>query len=260
MTSEHLPELSKGEKAWERILRVSMTLPGAKVDRASYLASQLSSHCDYQQVAQAILRRPASAGISPDLIDKLADDCIRRHVLLASGTSFAAGLPGGLAMAGTIPADMVQFYWHALVMAQKLAYLYGWPDLLEKGEVDDQTEIYLTLLVGAMLGAALARETLAEVAKRFAEQTVRRLPRQALTKTWYYPIVKQVAKWIGVSVTKRGFAGGVAKVVPVIGGVFSAGVTAAAMRPMSKRLKNHLRTLRYAVGDKLGAGSPPDGP
>ena len=45
MASEHLPEQSKGEKAWERILRVSMTLPGAKVDRASYLASQLSSHC-----------------------------------------------------------------------------------------------------------------------------------------------------------------------------------------------------------------------
>ena len=69
-----------------------------------------------------------------------------------------------------------------------------------------------------MLGAALARETLAEVAKRFAEQTVRRLPRQALTKTWYYPIVKQVAKWIGVSVTKRGFAGGVAKPESTEGG------------------------------------------
>ena len=60
----------------ERILMASMALPGAKVDRASYLASQLSSHCDDQQVAQAILNRPASAGISPDLIDKLADDCI----------------------------------------------------------------------------------------------------------------------------------------------------------------------------------------
>ena len=253
MTSEHLPTKSKGETAWERILMVSMALPGAKVDRGSYLASQLSSHCDDQQVVQAILRRPASAGISPDLIDKLADDCIRRHVLLASGTSFAAGVPGGLALSGTIPADMVQFYWHALVMAQKLAYLYGWPDLLENGEVDEQTEIYLTLLIGAMLGAAVASEALAEVAKRFAEQTVRRLPRQALTKTWYYPIVKQVGKWIGVGVTKRGFAGGLAKVVPVIGAVFSDGVTAATMRPMSKRLKNHLRTLRYAFPDELGA-------
>ena len=135
---------------------------------------------------------------------------------MASGTSFAAGLPGGLAMAGTIPADMAQFYWHALVMAQKLAYLYGWPDLLENGEVDEQTELYLTLLVGTMLGAVVANEALAELARRFAVQTVRRLPRQALTKTWYYPIVKQVGKWIGISVTNRGFAGGVSKVVPVI--------------------------------------------
>ena len=59
-------------------------------------------------------------------------------------------------MAGTIPADMAQFYWHALVMAQKLAYLYGWSDLLEEGQVDEQTEFQLTLLIGAMLGAALA--------------------------------------------------------------------------------------------------------
>ena len=254
MTSKQLPAKSKGEEVWERILMVSMALPGAKVDRVSYLASQLSSHCDYQQVEQAILSRPASAGISPYLIDKLADDCIRRHLLLASGTSFAAGLPGGLAMAGTIPADMAQFYWHALVMAQKLAYLYGWPDLLEKGEVDEQTKFFLTLLIGAMLGAALAGDTLAKLAERFAAQTARRLPQQALTKTWYYPIVKQVGKWIGVSVTKRGFAGGVAKVVPVIGGAISAGVTAATMRPMSKRLKNHLRTLRYARPDESPAG------
>ena len=154
----------------------SMALPGAKVGRVSFLASQLNNHCEDEQVIQAILSRPASASISPDLIDKLADDCIRRHVLLASGTSFAAGLPGGLAMAGTIPADMAQFYWHALVMAQKLAYLYGWPDLLENGEVDEQTELYLTLLVGTMLGAVVANEALAELARRFAVQTVRRLP------------------------------------------------------------------------------------
>ena len=62
-----------------------------------------------------------------------------------------------------------------------------------------------------MLGATVAEKGLAELAKRFAEQIGRRLPRQALTKTVYYPIAKQVGKWIGVGVTKRGFAGGVAK-------------------------------------------------
>ena len=40
-------------------------------------------------------------------------------------------------MVGTVPADLAQFYWHTLVLAQKLAYLYGWPDLSDKGEVDE---------------------------------------------------------------------------------------------------------------------------
>ena len=152
-------------------------------------------------------------------------------------------------MAGTIPADAAQFYWHALVLAQKLTYLYGWPDLLEEGKIDEDTELHLTLLIGAMMGAMTARRGLAELAERFAGQIAHRLPRQALTKTVYYPLVKKVAKWIGIKITKRTFAGGVAKVVPVMGGVLSAGVTAVMMRPMAKRLKNHLRTLRYALPD-----------
>ena len=39
-------------------------------------------------------------------------------------------------MAATIPADLAQDFWHAIVLSQKLAYLYGWPDLLEDGELD----------------------------------------------------------------------------------------------------------------------------
>ena len=240
------PEKSKGEKMWARVLRASLALPGAKVDRRAFLRSQLSPYCNEPQVGEAIGGRPALAGVQSEVIDRLADSCIRSHVLKASGTSFAAGVPGIWAMGVTIPADLVQLNWHALILAQKLAYLYGWPDLLEEGEVDEQTELELTLLFGAMMGAAVAEKGLAELAKRFSGQVVRRLPRQALTKTVYYPIVKQVGKWIGVSVTKRGFAGGAAKVVPVIGGLVSAGLTAAIMRPMGKRLKNHMRELRYA--------------
>ncbi len=250
MPDKYLPEKSRGERVWERVLRASLALPGAKVDRASFLTSQLSSYCDEEQIRKAIQFRPAMVGIPSDMIDKLSDSCIRSHILKAASISFAAGLPGGFAMAGTIPADMAQFYWHALVLSQKLAYLYGWPDLLEEGEVDEETELHLTLLIGAMMGAVTAKRGLAELAARFAEQVARRLPRQALTKTVYYPTVKKVAAWIGIKVTKRTFAGGVAKVIPVVGGVVSAGMTAAMMRPMAKRLKNHLRTLRYALPDE----------
>ena len=239
-------DVSSGENIWARILETSLAIPGAKVDRTSFLESQLSPYCGEEKVSNAIQFRPAPAGISPGLIDKLADACTRSHVLRASSASFVAGLPGGLAMVATIPADLVQSYCHALVLAQKLAYLYGWPDLLDKGEVDEHTKLELTLMIGVMMGATAANRGLREVALRFAEQVAHRLPRQALTKTAYYPIVKQVGKWIGISVTKRGFAGGVAKAIPVVSGFASAGITAITIRTMAKRLQNHLKQTTYA--------------
>ena len=250
MTEKQLPEKSQGERVWERILRALMALPGVKVDRSSFLASRFRTYCNDEQVREAIEFRPAVAGIVPEVIDKLSDACIRSHVVKASGASFVAGLPGGLAMAAAIPADVLQFQRHALILSQKLAYLYGWPDLLEDGEVDEETELHLTLLIGAMMGAEAANRVLVELADRFAAKVARELPRQALTKTAWYPIVKQVGKLLGINVTKRGVAGTVAKAIPVVGGAASAGVTAATMRPMAKRLKNHLRALRYALPDE----------
>ena len=235
---------------WNRIARASMAIPGAKVDRRDFLYAQLRSYCDERQVCRAIEGRPANAGIAPDVIDKLADSCIKWHVIKAAGISFAAGLPGGWFMAGTIPADLAQFYWHAIVLSQKLAYLYGWPDILKEGAVDEETGLRITLFIGAMMGAHGAHIALAEVAERFAEQVAHRLPGMALMKTAWYPVIKEIGKWIGIQVTKTSFARGVAKVIPVVGGVVSAGVTVVTMRPMGRRLKDHLRELRLAKPDE----------
>lgn len=75
------------------------------------------------------------------------------------------------------------------------------------------------------------------------------LESQRDSKTKYYPLIKQIGKWIGINVTKNTFARSVSKVVPILGGLVSAGVTAAMMKPMAKRLKNHLRELRLARSD-----------
>ena len=250
-TTDHdSPEKPKGEVVWDNILKAALALPGSKVNRSSFLNSQLSNHCDEEQVHRAIQLRPVSAGVLPYVIDKRADASIHSHMLKASGLSFAIGLPGGWAMAGSIPADVAQFYWHALVLAQKLAYLYGWPDILEGGEVDEETEFHLTLLVGAMIGTATAQAGLTELADSSGKQAALRMPRQALTRTAYIHIVKNVAARIGINATKRWFAGGVAQTIPVVGGVASAGVTAVLMQPMAKRLKKHLMTLRYAQPDE----------
>ena len=176
----------------------------------------------------------------------MADSVIKSHVVQAAALSFVAGLPGGVFMAATIPADVTQFGWHAIVSAQKLAYLYGWPDLLEEGELDEETELRMVLFIGAMLGAAEANRLLAEIAKRFSREVGRRLPKYALTKTGYYPLMKTVLRWVGIKLTKQSFARGVAKVIPFVSGFVSAGMAAYTLRPMAGRLKNHLRRLEYA--------------
>ena len=43
--------------------------------------------------------------------------------------------------------------------------------------------------------------------------------------------------------TKKAFASGVAKAVPVLGAVFSGGLTLATFLPMSKKLQKHLASL-----------------
>ncbi len=149
-------------------------------------------------------------------------------------------------MLATVPADMAQYFWHVLVIPQKLAYLYGWPQLLEEEELDEETEMRMTLFIGVMMGNTVATRTLAEVASRFGRQIAVRLPRYALTKTAYYPIVKQVGKWIGISVTKQGFAKSLGKAIPVVGGVISGSVTYFTMKPMANQLRDHLKTLEYA--------------
>ena len=229
-----------------RILRAAMGLPGARVDRASFLRSQLRPHFPEEQVEEAIAYNPAHAGMSNDKIDEIADSIIKSHVIWAAGTSFTTGLPGGFAMVVTIPADTVQFAWHSIVVSQKLAYLYGWPDLLEEGEPDEETLLRIVLLIGVMLGAAEANKLLAEISSRFAREVGRRLPKYALTRTTYYPLIKAILRWVGVSLTKQSFAKGLSKAIPIVSGLISAGVTAYTLRPMARRLKNHLKTLEYA--------------
>lgn len=50
-------------------------------------------------------------------------------------------------------------------------------------------------------------------------------------------------KIFGVSLTKGGLAKGMGKVIPILGGVLSGGLTFATMKPMGERLQKELSKL-----------------
>ena len=226
---------------WNKVMSSAMNVPGVKVDRESFLRKEFSLYCSAEQLDKVISIRPSEV-LSKNIIDRVANSCINSHTTKVTALSTLAGIPGGLTMAATVPADMAQYYWHVFVLAQKLAYLYGFPDLRdENGDLSDSACDMLTIFVGVMMGVAQANMAIRMLSEKFAKEVIKRLPRMALTKTAIYPLIKQIAKWIGISLTKSSFAKALGKVIPIVGGAISGGLTLATFRPQAKRLQKKLQ-------------------
>ena len=227
------------------IVSTAIQIPGVKVNRDSFLRDQFKE-ADPNAIIELINDGPIRAGITREDLKKKAKKLINERTLLSTSASFVAGLPGGLAMAASIPADMLQFYGVALRLAQELAYLYGEPNFWEGEEIDDEkVKNQLILYCGVMLGASGAAQTVRVLSSALAKQALKKIPQQALTKTFYYPIIKSIVKFFGGNMTKQVFGKGVSKVIPVVGGVVSGGITFATMKPMGSRLANTLDEAHF---------------
>ncbi|MDK1343789.1 hypothetical protein QNO09_10805 [Streptomyces sp. 378] len=236
------------ESRFSAVLLAAAKLPGVRINREAYLRSALARHCSEDDLRKAIEESPAAAGIPAEVLDKVANDSIRFETAKVSALSAAAGIPGVLALPATVPADVAQYFGHMVRIAQKLAYLYSWPDLFsdDGDDVDDATMGVLTLFFGVMFGTQSANAAVGKVAGMMSEQVAKKLPQKALTKGVIYPIVKKVAAYVGVKMTKDSFAKSVSKAIPVVGAVVSGGLTLATFLPMAKRLKKHLSSLELA--------------
>lgn len=229
---------------WNKILSIVLRMPGVRVDRIAFLRDELKGHCNQQKLDMLANVRPYAL-VSDEVIDSIALGCINRHTALATTGSTIAGLPGGLAMAATIPGDITQYFFHVVVLSQKLAYLYGFPDLSnEDGELGEEATDLLTIFIGSMMGVRVADQGIGELAKGLATSAVSRLPRVAISKVAIYPIAMQVAKLIGTKLTKDSFAKSVGKFIPIAGGVFSGTLTLLTFRPGALRLKKRLQAQK----------------
>lgn len=233
-----------GEIDIEDFIIAGLKTPGVRVNRESFLRTEFKKHYAPEVIDVIVEHNPAYAKIPSDTIDKLADDIIKYERNFVSGISTALGIPGGPAMAATIPTDIVQYYAYMIRAAQKLMYLYGFPEIeIKEGEqvFDSETINTLVICLGAMYGVAGASNALKAMAKALGNGVQKQLMKQALTKGTIYPIVKEVSKWFGVKMTKEVFTGFFKKAIPVVGGVVGGGITYATFKPCCVRLKDTLK-------------------
>lgn len=233
------------QRALEFLAKV-VRVPGVRVNREEFLRQELRKlRMGDDAIARAIDSNPLLAGVALTEIDRLAEEAISYEMNKSAAISFVAGIPGGFAMLGTIPADLMQYYVHALRIMQKLAYLYGWGELLPDGrDADDDTLGVLTVFFGVMLGVGGAAQSLtafARVAAKTAYQN--HATKRALMSITWYPVVKHSLRLIGINITKSTAAKGFSKIVPVIGGFVSSGLTFMALQSQSALLKGHLREI-----------------
>lgn len=237
--------MSKEIEIWNKVLSAVIQIPGVKINRDLFLQEKLSIYCTASQMATAI-EKGTIGNIDEKVLDEIAKECIQSHTIKVTTISTALGMPGGFAVIGAIPGDLTQYYYHVFVLSQELAYIYGYPDLCdENGAFTESAQNLLTTFVGVMGGVVAANKVIQEIAEQAQKQVIKRLPEYALTKGILYPLVKQVAKWIGVSLTKQSFARGVSKFVPILGGVVSGGLTYYTFKPQAKKLMGKLKTTMY---------------
>jgi len=237
----------KSLQIWFNVLKSALAIPGVKVDRKSFLIKELYPYYDKNIIDKAIETTPAKAGVSKSTVEKIVTGVIKYHTTLVTSISAGSGIPGGLWMIGTIPADLAQFYYHILQVVQKLAYIYGWPDIFEEGkELNDETLYVVTIFIGVMSGTKSANEALKIISKQIERELLERLPRLPLTKYVVFNVAKQVAKWLGQKLTKESFARILSKTIPVLSAFLSGTLTYVTFKPQCNRLKKHLSELPLA--------------
>lgn len=233
----------------EEIVQKAIQIPGVKVDRNKFLAECFSSKTDLLE--NIINKGTVGAGITREEINNQANRLIINRTSQSSLASFAAGIPGGLAMAATIPADILQFFGMSLRLAQELSYLYGADDLWKNGQVDDEkVKNQLILYCGVMFGVSGAVSGVRVLSTQVAKTALKKIPQKALTKTFWYPMIKKICSFVGYTLTKKTLASGVSKAIPVIGGVISGTINFASMMPMAKRLNNTLDKATFDYSEE----------
>lgn len=237
-----------GQITIEDIIILGLKTPGVKIKRSEFLKKEFTRYYSDDVIEKIIETNPAHENIPSETIEKIANDVIQYERMCVSGISTALGMPGGIAAVATIPTDIAQYYGYMLRAAQKLLYLYGFSeiDISDSQLLDSATMNTLIICMGVMYGVAGANVALKSMAKALGLGVEKKLIHTALTKGTIYPIVKAVAKWFNVKMTKEVFAGFFKKSIPVVGGVLGGGITYLSFKPCCEKLKETLKDTKLS--------------
>lgn len=228
----------------EDIIHLAFKVPGVQVDRKKFLKEEFRHKFSWLRIQKAIKTNPMKAHMNPNKIDEIAESVIQSEREKVSLISAALGVPGGAVSFAASTGDIAQYYGSMLIAAQKLLYLYGFPQMecaSIREDIDSSAMNQIILCLGVMYGIAGANLALNSLSKAIGKGVEKQLLKKALTKGTIYPIVKKISRWFGMNMTKKAFANFFSKSIPIVGGIIGGGMTYLSFKPCCERLKDVLK-------------------
>lgn len=221
----------------EKAIKTAMKIPGVKVDRDSFLQNNFRKYGNTDRLSSQSTREVYSI----KEIDEVASAVVRHHLTEVTALSAASGLPGGLWAIPASMGDLSLFYAQVLITAQKLAYVYGMPDIWNgKDDLDDNAYRTLIILLGVAAGVEGASQMFANIAqaaiKKAAKKAAEKPGADAITK-----IVVKILEFLGKKASGKAVGSFIKKAIPFVSALISGVFTYASFRPMARRLKKELK-------------------
>lgn len=227
-----------------------LNIPGIRINRELFLRKLFSKY-PKEKIEKIIEEGPLSV-LTIDEVDCIARGVVLRETEKSTAASFIAGLPSNIAvMAGTGTADVAQYFAFVIRMSQEIAYTFGKPSIFdENNEFITEGQRDFLLYLGAGLGVSVANAGIIFVSKGVAKTASAKFMATAVTKGFWYPLLKQIGKVIGIQVTKKASSQVISKAIPIVGGVVSGGLTFFTLRPIGLRLVKSLETSLTATDEQ----------
>ena len=236
----------KPEEIGTLIIEKVLKIPYVKVNREEFLRDILKDKVSQAELESAVKDGTSAAGIPLEIIKNAANDCISTAKNNSTIESAITGIPGGvIGISAGILVDLIQFYANLINLIQKLAYLYGMKDIDSYPVFSDNKDRSSAIIILLFLGAASGVEGATVATKAISKSMQKQYTKQAsklllIAKPTFYSIAKKIAKMIGLSISKKGFAKSAAKVVPIVGAGVSAVLNWVTFVPFANKTNSLL--------------------
>lgn len=224
---------------YNNLLKSSFMLPMARVNRAKFIQNLASTELKGMDVQVALEKSPNSA-YSQQEINKTAKKIIAKHSLGVTLISALSAIPTGWMMIPFFIIDIVQFQIHVFAVSQKLLYLYEEEKELTKYSSDTATQLMI-LMTTIMIGKQQAVRMLKSATGVVTKQVIQRFTIKALTQFSILNIVRQVAKWFGIVLTKETLLEGIDIAIIIICAIISGLISLWLFKPMANNLMKYLK-------------------